>query len=47
MELIRYKVKDDTVMGVLIDYDWGLGVCRSRIDKYCQFPRQRRRPNGH
>lgn len=26
MELIRYKVKDDTVMGVLIDYNWGLGV---------------------
>lgn len=22
MELIRYKVKGDTVMGVLIDYDW-------------------------
>ena len=26
MELIRYKVKDDTVMGVLIDYNWYLGV---------------------
>lgn len=26
MELIRYKVKGDTVMGVLIDYNWNLGV---------------------
>lgn len=26
MELIRYKVKCDTVMGVLIDYNWNLGV---------------------
>lgn len=26
MELIRYKVKGDTVMGVLIDYHWGFGV---------------------
>jgi hypothetical protein len=26
MELIRYKIKDDTVMGVLIDYNWNLGV---------------------
>lgn len=26
MELIRYKVKGNTVMGVLIDYNWGLGV---------------------
>lgn len=26
MELIRYKVKGDTVMGVLIDYNWYLGV---------------------
>jgi hypothetical protein len=26
MELIRYKVKGDTVMGVLIDYEWNLGV---------------------
>lgn len=26
MELIRYKVKGDTVMGVLIDNDWNLGV---------------------
>jgi len=26
MELIRYKVKGDTVMGVLIDYHWSFGV---------------------
>lgn len=26
MELIRYKVKGDTVMGVLVDLCWGLGV---------------------
>lgn len=26
MELIRYKVKGDTVMGVLVDYNWNLGV---------------------
>lgn len=26
MDLIRYKVKGDTVMGVLIDYNWNLGV---------------------
>lgn len=26
MELIRYKVKGNTVMGVFIDYNWGLGV---------------------
>ena len=26
MELIRYKVKGDTVMGVLVDYSWNLGV---------------------
>ena len=26
MELIRYKVKGNTVMGVLIDYNWNLGV---------------------
>lgn len=26
MELIRYKVKDDTVMGVLVDNNWNLGV---------------------
>lgn len=26
MELIRYKVKGDTVMGVLIDYNLNLGV---------------------
>lgn len=26
MELIRYKVKGDTVMGVLIDHHWGFGV---------------------
>lgn len=26
MELIRYKAKDHTVMGVLIDYNWNLGV---------------------
>ena len=26
MELIRYKVKGDTVMGVLIDCNWNLGV---------------------
>lgn len=26
MDLIRYKVAGDTVMGVLIDYNWNLGV---------------------
>lgn len=26
MDLIRYKIKGDTVMGVLIDYSWNLGV---------------------
>lgn len=26
MELIRYKVKGDTVMGVLVDCNWNLGV---------------------
>lgn len=26
MDLIRYKVTGDTVMGVLIDYNWNLGV---------------------
>jgi hypothetical protein len=26
MELIRYKVKGDTVMGMLVDYNWNLGV---------------------
>ena len=26
MELIRYKVKDGTVMGVLVDNNWNLGV---------------------
>ena len=26
MELIRYKVKGETVMGVLVDYNWNLGV---------------------
>lgn len=26
MELIRYKVKGNTVMGVLIDYNWNLGI---------------------
>lgn len=26
MELIRYKVKGDTVMGVLVDNNWNLGV---------------------
>lgn len=26
MDLIRYKVKGNTVMGVLIDYNWNLGV---------------------
>ena len=26
MELIRYKVKGNTVMGVLVDYNWNLGV---------------------
>ena len=26
MELIRYKVKGDTVMGVLIDHNWNFGV---------------------
>lgn len=35
MELIRYKVKGDTVMGVLIDYDWELGIYYTieRFDK--------------
>lgn len=26
MELIRYKVKDDTVMGVIVHSSWNLGV---------------------
>lgn len=26
MELVRYKVKGDTVMGVLVDNNWNLGV---------------------
>lgn len=26
MELIRYKVKGNTVMGVLVDNSWNLGV---------------------
>lgn len=26
MDLIRYKVKGNTVMGVLLDYNWSLGV---------------------
>lgn len=35
MELIRYKVKGDTVMGVLVDYNWNLGVYYTieRLDK--------------